>query len=255
MSALDARVTANEGSITNIQSTIHDDEAGLASAVSRIGALETQNGNVDISAVGSSVTDAVDKVNTKAVNANSMANQALTTANAVATTVGDANSGLVKDVADNASDISSLETTVGDASSGLVKDVADNASAITALDNAKQNVLTFDSVPTENSSNPVTSNGIFNTNAIRLPNSEQTDAGMMWTDTSRDSYVLSWWNSLSGSSNGIAQVQVGGPVWTALYAKHSDSVGGMAIFFGYLYHRPVVYKFVNRAITEKYVIG
>ena len=255
LSALDARVTANEGSITNIQSTIHDDEAGLASAVSRIGALETQNGNVDISAVGSSVTDAVDKVNTKAVNANSMANQALTTANAVATTVGDANSGLVKDVADNASDISSLETTVGDASSGLVKDVADNASAITALDNAKQNVLTFDSVPTENSSNPVTSNGIFNTNAIRLPNSEQTDAGMMWTDTSRDSYVLSWWNSLSGSSNGIAQVQVGGPVWTALYAKHSDSVGGMAIFFGYLYHRPVVYKFVNRAITEKYVIG
>lgn len=125
LSALNARVTANEGSITNIENTIHDDEAGLANAVSRIGALETQNGSVDISAVGNSVTDAVDKVNTKAVNANSMANQALTTANAVATTIGDANNGLVKDVADNTSNISALENTVGDANNGLVKDVAD----------------------------------------------------------------------------------------------------------------------------------
>lgn len=128
--ALEARVTANEGSITNIESAIHDDEAGLANAVTRIGALETQNGSVDISAVGNSVTDAVDKVNTKVVNAASMATQALATANAVDAVVGDSSGGLVKDVADNASDISALESTVGDSSGGLVKDVADNTSDI-----------------------------------------------------------------------------------------------------------------------------
>lgn len=131
--ALEARVTANEGSITNIESTIHDDEAGLANVTSRVSALETQNGSVDISAVGNSVTDAVDKVNTKVVNAASMATQALATANSVATTVGDSNAGLVKDVADNASDISAIETTIGDNSSGMIKDIADNASDISDI--------------------------------------------------------------------------------------------------------------------------
>ena len=130
LSALDARVTANEGSITNIESTIHADEAGLASVTTRVTTLETQNGTVDISAVGNSITDAVDKVNTKVVNAASMATQALATANAVDAVVGDSSSGLVKDVADNASNISALETTVGDSSGGLVKDVADNASGV-----------------------------------------------------------------------------------------------------------------------------
>ena len=42
-------------------------------------------------------------------------------------TVGDSNSGLVKDVED-------LQTAVGDSNSGLVKDVADNASAISSLE-------------------------------------------------------------------------------------------------------------------------
>ena len=45
-------------------------------------------------------------------------------------TVGDATSGLVKDVVTNTTDIGSLKTAVGDASSGLVKDVADSKTAI-----------------------------------------------------------------------------------------------------------------------------
>ena len=60
------------------------------------------------------------------------------------TTVGDAESGLVKDVATlksdmttAKSDISTLKTTVGDAKSGLVKDVADNTAAITTLNGAE----------------------------------------------------------------------------------------------------------------------
>ena len=58
--------------------------------------------------------------NTTAISTNASAITALQG------TVGDANSGLVKGVTD-------LQTTVGDANSGLVKYVADNASAITAL--------------------------------------------------------------------------------------------------------------------------
>ena len=50
---------------------------------------------------------------------------AIATINSLNNTVGDASSGLVKGVADNASDISALETTVGDASAGLVKRVTD----------------------------------------------------------------------------------------------------------------------------------
>ena len=46
-------------------------------------------------------------------------------------TVGNAESGLVKGVADNAGAITALETTVGDESAGLVKDVADIKSELT----------------------------------------------------------------------------------------------------------------------------
>lgn len=49
--------------------------------------------------------------------------------------VGDAESGLVKDVAD-------IETTVGDSSSGLVKDVADLGSDVTDLQNANKYLTT-----------------------------------------------------------------------------------------------------------------
>jgi len=52
---------------------------------------------------------------------------------ALETTVGDSTSGLVKDVADNATAIGQLKTTVGDSTSGLVKNVADNATAIGQL--------------------------------------------------------------------------------------------------------------------------
>ena len=60
------------------------------------------------------------------------------------TTVGNAESGLVKDVTTlksemttAKSDISTLKTTVGNAESGLVKDVADNTAAITTLNGAE----------------------------------------------------------------------------------------------------------------------
>lgn len=46
-----------------------------------------------------------------------------TDVNSMKTTIGNQNSGLVKDVADNANSISMLETTVGDSNSGLVHDV------------------------------------------------------------------------------------------------------------------------------------
>lgn len=85
--ALEARVTANESDLLSIHQTITADETGLANLGTRVSALETQVGSVDVSAVGDSVTDAVVKVNTKAVNAQSMATQALAVANAIADTL------------------------------------------------------------------------------------------------------------------------------------------------------------------------
>ena len=52
---------------------------------------------------------------------------------ALETTVGDASSGLVKDVDDLQTDVSALQGTVGDASSGLVKDVDDLQTAVSGM--------------------------------------------------------------------------------------------------------------------------
>lgn len=140
MQAIEARVSANEADLVLVHQTITNDETGLASAVSRIGALETQCGNTPLTTVAQTLSGGVEEVNTKVVNADSkatqalsLANQADTTATAVAGVVGDSTNGLVKDVADNSADITALETTVGDNSSGLVKDVADNTSNINAI--------------------------------------------------------------------------------------------------------------------------
>ena len=130
MVAIEARVAANEADLVLVHQTITNDETGLASAVSRIGALESQCGNTPLTTVAQTLSGGVEEVNTKVVNADSKATQALSIANATSTTVGDASSGLVHDVAENTNDISALETTVGDSNSGLVKDVSDNASDI-----------------------------------------------------------------------------------------------------------------------------
>lgn len=130
LSALTARVGANEADLQQIHATITADESGLASVGDRVTALETQNGNVTLNTNAQTLSGGVNEVNTKVVNADSKATQALSVANAVETVVGDSSAGLVKDVADNASDISALESTVGDSSAGLVKDVADNANDI-----------------------------------------------------------------------------------------------------------------------------
>ena len=57
-----------------------------------------------------------------------------TDVNSMKTTIGNQNSGLVKDVADNANSISMLETTVGDSNSGLVHDVSDNTNSISSIE-------------------------------------------------------------------------------------------------------------------------
>lgn len=125
-----ARMTAAETAISGINTTIGaDDTSGLR--------LRIKNAEDDIDANETSISGINGRITT------------------LETTVGDANSGLVKGVADNASDITALETTVGDSTSGLVKDVADiqtdigddNTAAsvkgrITALESYTQVIMT-----------------------------------------------------------------------------------------------------------------
>ena len=101
---LDTRLTTAEGEIDTLQATV----AKLDGAVDVEGSVKKQ------------IKDAIDPVAGRVTTAE----EKIT---ALETKVGDAESGLVKDVAD-------LKTTVGDASAGLVKEVADLKAKDTALD-------------------------------------------------------------------------------------------------------------------------
>ena len=138
-----ARMTAAETAISGINTTIGaDDTSGLR--------LRIKNAEDDIDANETSISGINAAIGTDSTSGT--INGRIT---ALETTVGDANSGLVKGVADNASDITALETTVGDSTSGLVKDVADiqtdigddNTAAsvkgrITALESYTQVIMT-----------------------------------------------------------------------------------------------------------------
>ena len=129
LSALTARVGANEADLQQIHATITADESGLASVGDRVTALETQNGNSTLNTTAQTLSGGVNEVNTKVVNADSKATQALSTAT---TADGKADSAIA-DISQVASDLSALDGVVGDANSGLVKDVADNASDISDI--------------------------------------------------------------------------------------------------------------------------
>lgn len=129
LSALTARVGANEADLQQIHQTITDDESGLASAVSRIGALETQNGDTPLGTTAQTLSGGVNEVNTKVVNADSKATQALSLANTANTNATQA----MSDASSAVADVAALSTVVGDSSSGLVKDVADNTNDISDI--------------------------------------------------------------------------------------------------------------------------
>lgn len=124
--ALEARVGANEADLQQIHATITSDESGLASVADRVTAIETQNGSTPLTTTAQTLSGGVNEVNTKVVNADSKATQALSTATAAD---GKADSAIA-DIAQVTSDLNTLEGVVGDASGGLVKGVADNTSDI-----------------------------------------------------------------------------------------------------------------------------
>ena len=55
-----------------------------------------------------------------------------------------------------------VESLLNDLKTSLAADIQTNADNIAALQTSKQNVLTFDTTPTANSTNPVTSAGVYN---------------------------------------------------------------------------------------------
>ena len=132
LEALTQRVAANETSITTLNGTV----AGHTTAIGENATAIAENK----AAIESNDTDIK---NLQDALAETNENVATNT-----TAIGDANSGLVKGVADNLSainglttrigtaetDIDNLEKAIGDASSGLVKDIADNRAAIEAND-------------------------------------------------------------------------------------------------------------------------
>ncbi len=109
------------GDVAGLQSAIGTAGTGGATGTGLIGRIETlENSSTPaaISALEQAVGDANSGLIKDVADLQSDVSD-------LQTAVGDANSGLTKDVADNADDIADLQTTVGDANSGLVKDVAD----------------------------------------------------------------------------------------------------------------------------------
>ena len=134
------------GKILALETTVGDSNNGL---VKDVAGLQEQNGDSVLTTDAQTLSSAINEIDAHTdTNTGNIADNALaitglqnTVGNAnsglvkdvadLQTAVGDANSGLVKDVADNASAITGLQTTVGDSNSGLVKDVGDIDSAIT----------------------------------------------------------------------------------------------------------------------------
>ena len=102
---------AVDGASKNEGDTLSADEAKAYNAT-----LEGAKTAVASTGLYKEIEDAVANVDLSSVN---------TRINTLETTVGDANSGLVKSVADNSTAIGQLQTTVGGVASGLVKDVND----------------------------------------------------------------------------------------------------------------------------------
>ena len=130
--ALAGRVTANEGAIaTNTADIAEIKGAGYQTAEQVSGAITTATEDLATKAdtlAGYGITDAYTK--SEVDSAIGAIKEYDDTELAGRVTV---NEGAI---ADNAAAITALETTVGDADSGLVKGVADNASAIEALQGA-----------------------------------------------------------------------------------------------------------------------
>lgn len=117
----DAEVT-DAGAIDALEAIVGDNTAGL---VKDVADLQAQNGNSALTTDAQTLSAAINEVDAHTdTNTGNIADNALAITG-LQNTVGNSNSGLVKDVADNASAITSLQTTVGDNNSGLVKNVTD----------------------------------------------------------------------------------------------------------------------------------
>ena len=103
--------TAVDGASKKAGDTLSAEEAKAYNAI-----LEGAKTAVASTGLYKEIEDAVANVDLSSIN---------TRINTLETTVGDANSGLVKSVADNSTAIGQLQTTVGGVASGLVKDVND----------------------------------------------------------------------------------------------------------------------------------
>ena len=115
----DAEV-ADAGAIDALEATVGDNTAGL---VKDVADLQAQNGNSVLTTDAQTLSAAINEVDAHTdTNTGNIADNALAITG-LQNTVGNSNSGLVKDVAD-------LQTTVGDAGSGLVKSVADNTARL-----------------------------------------------------------------------------------------------------------------------------
>lgn len=118
-------IEVNRTNIITLKDTVGDDTKGLTKKINdNATAINTLTTNVNAKADANTVNDISTRVGTLETTVGNDTgglvkdvNEAKTDITNIKNTIGDASSGLVKDVA-------ALETTVGDASNGLVKDVA-----------------------------------------------------------------------------------------------------------------------------------
>lgn len=123
ISGLKTRMTAVEGVASAAKSTAEANSTAIEGLDGRLTTAESE-----IDTLQSDMTTAKNNITAAQGEINSLKG-----------TVGDSESGLVKDVADNTTAINALKTTVGDASSGLVKTVKDLDTAYKAADTALGN--------------------------------------------------------------------------------------------------------------------
>ena len=133
-------LTDTNGAYEAIDSAIHGVADSIGEDSAKIAALEAQNGSEVLTTTAQTLSGAVNELDSEINDATTGLSGRVTNVEAaqvvdagkietLETTVGDASTGLVKQVNTNSSNITELFTTVGDNNSGLVKSVNDLGTA------------------------------------------------------------------------------------------------------------------------------
>lgn len=139
---------------------------------------------------------------------------------------------------------------VKDGHGNILKDMAKSADVATALA-GKQNTLTFDNAPTQNSNNPVKSGGVYSAIAA-LENIKVANVSATMTVSTPDVTAIGGYRTVSSTSKALSTF-TGYPTGKTIVAEHLYAFGANAAICGVV-NVASGYVYLNTATTGDYTV-